>query len=168
MHELADEIENLDDCSSNLSLVNVDRHPSQLLDACPVVHGSGKQSQSERTVSCQSGKFKSQTWRSLLILLLTGCLTYKQVAIQQSHLIQVVTDLTTQMAELNRKVDLLLGRSGEKIFNPEENISSDLLARLPVKDIQSFDCFNEQLKISNNRQAVVSRKKIDVYLLKLF
>ncbi|KAI8432780.1 hypothetical protein MSG28_013739 [Choristoneura fumiferana] len=80
-----------------------------------------------------------------------GCPISKQFGIQQTHLIQVVTDLAKQMVDLNRKVDLLLGK------HAEENLAiSELLASLPVKDDASFCHFNEQLEISRNKQAVMS------------
>ena len=90
----------------------------------------------------------------------TGCITCKQFAIQQSHLIKVVTDLTNHVAELNKKVDLLLGRSAQTcIIHKEENTEiSKLLASLPVKDDGSFDHFNNQLLISQNKQAIVCKK----------
>ncbi|XP_073956617.1 uncharacterized protein isoform X2 [Choristoneura fumiferana] len=88
-----------------------------------------------------------------------GCPISKQFGIQQTHLIQVVTDLAKQMVDLNRKVDLLLGKHAADacIVPTEENLAiSELLASLPVKDDASFCHFNEQLEISRNKQAVMS------------
>ncbi|KAI8436393.1 hypothetical protein MSG28_009998 [Choristoneura fumiferana] len=79
-----------------------------------------------------------------------GCPISKQFGIQQTHLIQVVTDLAKQMVDLNRKVDLLLGKHAADacIVPTEENLAiSELLASLPVKDDASFCHFNEQLEI---------------------
>lgn len=86
------------------------------------------------------------------------------MAIQlSSHLIQVVTDLSNQVAQLNRKVDLLLERSGEKWTDDTEANVTKLLASLPVKDEESFEHFNNQIKVSQTQQAIVCRMHILKY-----
>lgn len=90
----------------------------------------------------------------------------KQFAIQQSHLIQVVTDLSVQMNEVNRKLDLLLARSSLQPINQQEDTFTvpDFLTNLPVKDDTSFCHLNEQLKISHNKQSIVGI----IYIIKSF
>ncbi|GBO98956.1 hypothetical protein EVAR_39170_1 [Eumeta japonica] len=87
----------------------------------------------------------------------SGCMPSKQFAIQQSHLIQVVTDLSVQMNEVNRKLDLLLARSSLQPINQQEDTFTvpDFLTNLPVKDDTSFCHLNEQLKISHNKQSIM-------------
>ncbi|GBP54644.1 hypothetical protein EVAR_35906_1 [Eumeta japonica] len=87
----------------------------------------------------------------------SGCMLSKQFSIQQSHLIQVVADLSVQMNEVNRKLDLLLARSSLQPINEQENTFTvpDFLTNLPVKDDTSFCHLNEQLKISHNKQSIV-------------
>lgn len=71
-------------------------------------------------------------------------------------MIHIVTDLANQMAEINRKLDLLLARSGETFSPTDDNAGlSELLASLPVKDDASFINFDGHLKISKNKQAIV-------------
>lgn len=81
----------------------------------------------------------------------------KQFSIQQNHLIQVVTDLSVQMNEVNRKLDLLLTRSSLQPINQQEDTFTvpDLLTNLPVKDDTSFCNFNELLKNSHNKLSIV-------------
>ena len=70
-----------------------------------------------------------------------------------------VTDLTSQVTNLTRKIDLLLGRSGENFVTQTYDAAiSDLLGSLPLKNDESFDHFNKQLKINQNKQAIVCRK----------
>ena len=72
---------------------------------------------------------------NLTCFFVTDCILSKQFAIKQSHLIQVVTDLSKQIDELNRKVDLLLARSGESIKQVDDAFTvPDFLSSLPVKD----------------------------------
>ncbi|XP_063825671.1 uncharacterized protein LOC135075231 [Ostrinia nubilalis] len=70
----------------------------------PVTSGSKEAKQTQlKAVNCQS-----------------ECITNKQYAIQQSHMIQIVSDLANQMAEINRKLDLPLARS-EETFSPTDD-----------------------------------------------
>ncbi|CAG9785846.1 unnamed protein product [Diatraea saccharalis] len=87
----------------------------------------------------------------------SGCILSKQFTIQQSHLIQVVTDLSVQMNEVNRKLDLLLARSSSQPIDQREDTFTipDFLANLPVEDDTSFCNLNEQLKISHNKKSIV-------------
>ncbi|CAH2083611.1 unnamed protein product [Euphydryas editha] len=87
----------------------------------------------------------------------SGCILSKQFLIQQSHLIQVVTDLSVQMNEVNKKLDLLLARSSLQPINQREDTFTvpDFLINLPVKDDTSFCNLNEQLKNSHNKQSIM-------------
>lgn len=78
----------------------------------------------------------------------------KQFSIQQSHLIQVLSDLSVQMNEVNRKLDLLLARSSLQPINQREYTFTvpDFLTNIPVQDDTSFCNLNEQLKNSHNKQ----------------
>ncbi|XP_028158432.1 uncharacterized protein LOC114351417 [Ostrinia furnacalis] len=107
----------------------------------PVTSGSKEAKKTQlKAVNCQS-----------------ECITNKQYAIQQSHMIQIVSDLANQMAEINRKLDLLLARSGETFSPTDDNPGlSELLASLPVKDIASFNNFDDHLKIKKDKQAIMS------------
>ncbi|XP_063836989.1 uncharacterized protein LOC135086117 isoform X3 [Ostrinia nubilalis] len=107
----------------------------------PVTSGSKEAKKTQlKAVNCQS-----------------ECITNKQYAIQQSHMIQIVSDLANQMAEINRKLDLLLARSGETFSPTDDNPGlSELLASLPVKDIASFNNFDDHLKINKDKQAIMS------------
>uniref|UniRef100_A0A6P7HB09 Uncharacterized protein LOC114346490 n=1 Tax=Diabrotica virgifera virgifera TaxID=50390 RepID=A0A6P7HB09_DIAVI len=86
-----------------------------------------------------------------------GCIHGKHLAIQQSHLIQVVTDLSVQMNEVNRKLDLLLAWSSLHPTNQQEDRFTipDFLTNLPVKDDISFCNLNNQLKIGHNKQCMM-------------
>ncbi|XP_028168170.1 uncharacterized protein LOC114358403 [Ostrinia furnacalis] len=107
----------------------------------PVTSGSKEAKKTQlKAVNCQS-----------------ECITNKQYAIQQSHMIQIMSDLANQMAEINRKLDLLLARSGETFSSTDDNPGlSELLASLPVKDIASFNNFDDHLKINKDKQAIMS------------
>ncbi|GBP74974.1 hypothetical protein EVAR_56265_1 [Eumeta japonica] len=106
---------------------------------------------------------KSWPQYQIKVLKRYGCMLSKQFAIQQSHLIQVVTDLSVQMNEVNRKLDLLLARSSLQPINQQEDTFTvpDFLTNLPVKDDTSFCHLNEQLKISHNKQSIKSAKIYD-------
>ncbi|XP_063827041.1 uncharacterized protein LOC135076519 [Ostrinia nubilalis] len=106
----------------------------------PVTSGSKEAKQTQlKAVNCQS-----------------ECITNKQYAIQQSHMIQIVSeDLANQMAEINRKLDLPLARSEETFSPTDDNAGlSELLASLPVKDIASFNNFDDHLKINKNTDVI--------------
>lgn len=68
----------------------------------------------------------------------------------------MVTDLSKQMDEVNRKLDLLLTRIGESSNQSVKYAIPDFLASLPVKDDESFCNLNDHLKLLQNKQAIVS------------
>lgn len=83
----------------------------------------------------------------------TDCMAIKQfgtqLMVQSSHLTQIVTDLSQQMAELNRKQDaILLGRSGGTLRTEEsETNMAELFATLTVRNDERFENFNNNIKI---------------------
>lgn len=68
----------------------------------------------------------------------------------------MVTDMSNQMDEINRKLDLLLARTGESLNQLLKDTIPDFLTNLPVKDDDSFCNLNDCLKILQNKQAIVS------------
>lgn len=73
------------------------------------------------------------------MLFVADCILKKQFAIQQNHFIQVVTDLSKQMDEINTKIDLLLTRTEQESLHESNNFTiPDSLTNLPVKYDASF------------------------------
>lgn len=96
----------------------------------------------------------------LTAFFVTDCIGNKQLATQSSHIIQLLTDLTHQVTELNKSVQsILLGRPGERVqIDPAEADMEELFATLPVKDDASFEHFNNKIKLVENKQVIVCRK----------